>query len=465
MKNFIYALLTACALVATFATGGFAATDFSDFEKSLMNEPAKNSAPENASADNAGESADSTNAPTANSADGINEFEQSLMNVPSEMEPIYSIRDQLFNAVKKKDTKTVRQEMEKLNAMQTRSVIPIKNIERECVYNELGMFDDWLEMLVKYYKTVLDTDRYDENPTIAEKDGLSLFVMKSLDAQDTSKTFYSSVATRIQKSKLPDKTRRKLEIMLLLRDAYKDRETGKRVLDQSEEFVEKYPDDPETPWIKHTIIGPLSRMDILDYKLQRRAEFKEDVIQKKLYTGGLGFNFYFLMGGFGLGFDKLYRSDIYEADPLPVNVELYTQFGPAVISLELLNAGVSGLSSIGLGVGFVLFDSRYIKIRPYASVASVSMSVSTNENSLTRGGAFYTLDNEESSDFDGERYIIAANVDFKFITSYLFLSSSKLSSFSLVGKFGGSYLDIDNDLAKGSGFEGFVSLGLGIFFW
>lgn len=93
------------------------------------------------------------------------------------------------------------------------------------------------------------------------------------------------------------------------------------------------------------------------------------------------------------------------------------------------------------------------------------MSVSTNENSLTRGGAFYTLDNEESSDFDGERYIIAANVDFKFITSYLFLSSSKLSSFSLVGKFGGSYLDIDNDLAKGSGFEGFVSLGLGIFFW
>ena len=64
-------LVILCALMAW--SQSVSKSDFSDFEKSLM-----------------------TDKPAENNSQSLNEFEQSLMNVPSEMEPVYVAREQVL---------------------------------------------------------------------------------------------------------------------------------------------------------------------------------------------------------------------------------------------------------------------------------------------------------------------------------------------------------------------------------
>ena len=71
-------LVILCALMAW--SQSVSKSDFSDFEKSLM-----------------------TDKPAENNSQSLNEFEQSLMNVPSEMEPVYVAREQVLEALKSKD--------------------------------------------------------------------------------------------------------------------------------------------------------------------------------------------------------------------------------------------------------------------------------------------------------------------------------------------------------------------------
>ena len=76
--------------------------------------------------------------------------------------------------------------------------------------------------------------------------------------------------------------------------------------------------------------------------------------------------------------------------------------------------------------------------------------------------------NESFEHWDmGSAITIGANVDFKFGTAYLFLSNSKLVSFSIVGKVGLSYLDLSDGepLVRGSGLDAFLAIGLGVYFW
>jgi hypothetical protein len=57
------------------------------------------------------------------------------------------------------------------------------------------------------------------------------------------------------------------------------------------------------------------------------------------------------------------------------------------------------------------------------------------------------------------------NVDYKFLTTYLFTSNNKFFSMSLVGKFGASYIDAEGYAVEGSGVSPFFNLGLGVSFW
>ena len=60
---------------------------------------------------------------------------------------------------------------------------------------------------------------------------------------------------------------------------------------------------------------------------------------------------------------------------------------------------------------------------------------------------------------------LAANVDFKFATLYLFTSNRKFFSPSIVGKFGISYISFEDTFVRGSGVSPFFSLGLGMYLW
>ena len=416
-------------------------TDYSSFEQSLMKDHAVQS-----------------------NSSSSNEFEQSLMNAPSEMEPVYKVREEILSALRQKDYPQVAKLMDELSAMESRTVIPVNDVEKEVIYIESKLYGKLLDAVVRYYRNVFDLHRYD-NPTVAKNDGLDLYVRESLKKRNPEKNVFYSISEGMDFVKLSKNKREKLELFLLLRDAYRDKEIGKRVRELGESYVASNPDDPDSPWIKGSIVSPLSRMSMFDYTMEKRAENKEELIASKLYTGGFGLNLMLPMGGAAIGFDEFYRKDLFNAEETaPINLELYFQIWRIAALFELASSGISGLTTYGFGLGWVAYDSRHLKVRPYLAFGASFMDMSARAHVPNTN--LYVDESELYGNDDGGPTITAAvNVDYKFGTAYLFLSDKKLVSFSLIGKFGASYIDFKNKYASGSGVSPFFSLGLGVYFW
>ena len=428
-------LVILCVLMAW--SQSVSKSDFSDFEKSLM-----------------------TDKPAENNSQSLNEFEQSLMNVPSEMEPVYVAREQVLEALKSKDYVLVEKYMDQLLTMESHSVIPARVVEKQVIYIESKKYGKLLDMLLDYYHNVFDTTRFDKRPLVAEGDGLDLYVRNAIESYGEKNVYYSLNNEVLMK--LPKLKRDKLKILLLLRDAYKDEEVGKLVRHLSESFLENAPNDPDAHWIKNSILSPLTRMDMFEFAMQNRKEQKENIIQRKLYSGGFGINALFLTFGTGTGFDNLYRKNLYKANDLPINIELYTQFKRFALLFELVNNGFTGMHTYELGLGFVAYDSRYLKVRPYMAWGKSFMELEG------RKGAPGISDYESTAfgNDDGPySFTAAVNVDFKFITAFFLVSRENFTSFSLVGKLGFSNIDFNHYRFKGDGTGFFMNFGLGIYFW
>ena len=415
--------------------------DFSDFEKRLM-------------ADTDAEK------PSENNSRTLSEFEQSLVNVPSELEPVYIVREQVLEALKSKEYARVESNMEKLSSMETRSLIPVNLVEKEVVYIESKKYGKLLDVLLDYYHNIFDTTRYDEKLIVAYGDGLDLYVRNVMDNIEDNNVY--NLLNKDVLMKLPKHKRKKLEILLLLGHAYKNDEIGEQVRSLAESFVTETPDDPDAHWIKNGILAPLSRMDMFEYSMQKRKDEKENIIQSKLYSGGFGINAFFLTFGTGTGFDNLYRKDLYKANKLPINIELYAQFKRFALLFELVNNGYTGLHTYELGLGFVAYDSRYLKVRPYMAWGKSFLELEG------RKGAPGISDYESTAfgNDDGPySFTAAVNVDFKFITAFFLVAAEHFTSFSLVGKFGFSSVEFKSYRFKGDGKGFFVNFGLGIYFW
>lgn len=201
----------------------------------------------------------------------------------------------------------------------------------------------------------------------------------------------------------------------------------------------------------------------------------QDSIESKLYTGGLGANIYLISTGYGWGFDDFYRSDLYEPVLPHLNFEVYMQHGRFAALFELADAGVAGVQTWGLGLGYVLFDSRYLKVRPYARLGWSVMNVETRTDYVST----YINAYDGKVDFiyhDGGKthagssrgvnsYSLAVDVDLRLASTRLFKIGSELLSFGITTKAVLTYSDISDEYGKGSGVTGVFSIGLGVYFW
>lgn len=439
----IFALLT---ISLCFAQNS--GSDFSEFEQSLMNKNETES------------STDSTN-----SANSSNEFEKSLYTYTSEDESILLAREALLEAVKQKDVAEVRQKIAALDEMKTLTVTPLDDIEKEHIYIQLHMFRDYLNLLITHYKFMYDTTQYNEHQRhVSDKgDGLVLFVKKILDKQDTIHAFYYNIKELIDASDLTAQEKEKIEILVLLRDAYRQKDVGVYLSKITKKFLTNHPDDPDHKWMEKCVYGPMEKMRYGAYARKMRAINKEENIKRKLYTGGIGFNISFPILELPIGFDKLYRKDLYELDTEILNLELYLQIKRVVVFGEMINSGIPGIWGYGFGAGFVVFDSRHLKIRPYFSLTMSGVEFKAKKK--IPGKDYYVDEWEYSGASDINTYTLGANIDYKFGTPYLFLSPSKFVSFAVMSKVGLTYMDIDKACVEGSGVIAFAHFGLGIYFW
>ena len=447
MRKFKF-LFVVALLTAPFAFSG----EFDDFEKSLM----QNTEPSS--------STDSTS-----SASSMDAFEQSLISESgTEMENIYQLREALLEAAKRGDTAQVSRGIEELEALKTEDMVPLVDVESQVLLIRQKMWPQLLQYEVKRYKNFYN-DLVNEKARYAENDGLMLYIKKEISKFDTTSALLMQLESDIDKSSsLSESEKLELKILLLLNDAYRDDKVNERIARLSQMFLEKYPDHPDAKWIENSVAGPYFRRDFWDLWNKDRQEHREENIARNFYTGGLGFNLYFLSGGLAFGMDELYRSDLFEPEPPGIYLELYLQIKRFAISFELLPSGIEGVATYSLGLGFVAYDSRYLKVRPYIGLGMPAMILDAKQDgylAMPGGDREYFQEGNNEMYAESFGFTLAANVDFKFLTTYLFSSSSNFFSMTLTGKFGITYMEFDDTIVKGSGVTPFFALGFGILLW
>lgn len=409
---------------------------------------------------------------SAVSSDTLNKFEQSLMQEgASEMSVAYRGREALMQAINSNDTAAISQKIAELENTKLDGVVPLANVEKEIIYIDKGMWRELLEFEVSYYKNFYDSLEA-ENVTYSENDALMFYVKKKIDSFDSTRTLYAQISYRIDNARLDEVDKMELAIMLLLRSCYVRNGVFDWVADLARRFCEKYPDHPDAKWIEKSILEPAKRANyhnlVRDYRVnynKMRSENKEENIRKNLYTGGFGTNVFLFSGGFAFG-DELYRSDFVKTEGIPFNLEFYLQIKRFALIAEFLPSGITDVFSYSIGLGFVVFDSRYLKIRPYVAygIPEIWLEAKTNLGSASKQKY---LNEGEDDLFSGERNLtLAVDVDFRFLTAYLFRAMNHFFGMSLVGKFGVSYISFDEaPFISGENVSPFFSLGFGVFFW
>ena len=436
------------------------AGDYDDFEKSLMG--------------GSSESAESSS--TESDSASAEAFEQSLMKGAdySDMEPVYKLREALLEYIKNKDTARVSESIRELEALQTKECLPIVDLEKKFIYLDLKMYRNLIPHLVHEYKALYDTLEVDPGYRVARDDGLHLYIKNGLMKLDTSVNLYNQHAKSIKTSRISEEEKDELEILMQLHESYWNDQNLNNMRALIERFVGLYPDNKDVPWLKNVALLPMQRMDTFGMYMEDRAKNKDRVIESKYYTGGLGFNLYLLGSGMVVsGYDDIYRSDLLEGAVDPVHFEFYLQFSSVAFSVGYFNTGLVGIETVDLTVGYVVYDSRHLKIRPFIGVSTPFTNFEIKEDfclgaeSYYGSGSYYRkgdeLDDNLSESVTG--WVLGTNVDFKFATTYFLFSDSKLTSFAVVGRFGISSNDLDGDVIKGSGYSAFFSLGLGIYLW
>ena len=436
------------------------AAEFEDFERSLM-QP---------------DTTVTSGKPDTGSSATYNAFEQSLLQEESsEMSLAYRGREALMQAIKSRDTAAISQRIAELDNMKSGNVAPLVNIEKECIYIDNQMWRQMLELEVSYYKNFYDSleTEYVQYP---ENDELMFYVKKIVGKFDTNLTMYRNISYYIEHARMDQADKMELVIMLLLRSAYTRFEDYKLLAEMGRDFCNKYPKHPDAEWIKKSVLAPAERTNFRNLyrenkvnRFDTRAEHKEENIAKNLYTGGVGTNVFLLSGGLAFG-DDLYRSDLFEVEELAVALEFYLQLKRFAFAAELLSSGMTGVASYSLGLGYVVFDSRYLKVRPYVAYCFPTMIIEAKKNVLVPERLYSEhgyMEDGDNGQFMGDLGLtFAVNVDFRFLTAYLFRAVNHFFGMSLVGKFGVSYISFDDaPYVDGANVSPFFSLGLGVYFW
>lgn len=432
--------------------------DFSDFEKKLISGNINYNYIKNDSArtDSADTNSDSTE--FTKSDDKTFNIEKEPDTAEISITPYLEARQALLNAIKKKNKNLVRQQISALEDMKTYTILPLEMQEKESIYIELDMYKDYLDMLAKHYKTIYDSINNKNLRHIAdEEDELVLHVKKNLDKRDKQQSFYSTIEKKIQKSTLSKLEKEKLQILVLLRDAYNKKFVRTKLIKLTKNFIENYPDDSDVNWIKKSIYEPLKKMDYKAYYMELRKKDKENIIKDAIYTWALGLNVGYPLLSNKKNFDRLYRKDLFEPKFDPFNIQLYLQFGRFMIIHELSVYGIEGVYGLTMGIGVIAYENRYLKIRPYLASSLIGTEIWARDD--------IQYHDDASDDLTAGSYTMAVDIDFKFATLYLPNSYNKFASFSIVNKFGLTYLEIDGAHAKGSGISRYYQLGLGISLW
>lgn len=241
-------------------------------------------------------------------------------------------------------------------------------------------------------------------------------------------------------------------------------------------FVQKYPANEDGVWLEANFVKPLQK------RLSRNPETLEDPVQSHLYTSGVGFEF---LSGIGMltgdlkdEFHHKYWS-YYAAIPIQLYRVVFTPF-LSFGTLETRNhrrfenvlwEENSDLSvySAGITLGFVLYDSRYVKLESFVGIGSAESMLPDDSNDY-----YYYADKSYNNYHRLKRYVKHENS-----VSYLLGTTGEvrlwtlasrnprapLSSISLRVKYMAQFIDHDFGYKSMDGVSHKILAGVGFFIW
>ena len=379
-----------------------------------------------------------------------------------ETELISRGRVELMRSFHKHDSAEVLSNIVRLDSMNYGDVNSISKNEKEVVLLEMEMWRDLLQYELAYYKNLYNSPSRKKQSKI-EGDELSTFTDKIISKSQS--TLYSRYSEKIVNSDLDDSEKDELEILLLLRDVFDSYEVKELVAKRSRSFAAKYYSHPDVEWIEKCIGAPYSRIYIEEMYKQDKPNRKERTIEDKLYTGGFGINALFFSGGFGPGLNDLYDKDLFKPERNYINLEMYLQVNKFAFNVELLTTAKHDVQVYSLGFGMVVYDSRYLKVRPYIAIGIPSVILEAKQHMKDSEGNTYMWKGSNDQYYGNTVLSAAVNFDVKFITARFFNSENTLFSMALVGKFGASRIKFDEKYVKGLGANIFFDIGLGMYLW
>ncbi len=387
----------------------------------------------------------------------------SLKEKDFEIDLISRSRVELMRSFHKHDSAEVLLNIARLDSMNYGNVNSISKIEKEIVLLEMEMWQDLLQYERAYYKNLYKSISLKKQGKI-EGDELSIFVDKVISKLRGA--LYNRYSEKIVNSELLDSDKDELEILLLLHDAFNDFEVKGILAKRSRTFAARYPSHPDAEWIEKCIGFPNSHIYVEEMYMQDKANRKEKNIEDKLYTGGIGINVFMFSNGFSSGLDNLYDKELIESkyDVLDVNLELYLQWRKFSLNAEIMGNSMKNIFIYSFGFGIVLYDSRYLKIRPYFAIGFPDIIYEAKQTLNDERGNTIMLEGSDHESY-GRSLTFAFNFDFKFLTARFFNSESAMFSMSVVGKIGFSFISFDSEFINGSGTNVFFNIGLGMYLW
>lgn len=242
-------------------------------------------------------------------------------------------------------------------------------------------------------------------------------------------------------------------------------------------FVQKYPANEDGAWLEANFVKPLQK------RIARTPdESLEDPIKSHLYTSGVGFEFLsgigMLTGDLDDEFHHKYWS-YYAAIPIQLYRVVFTpflSFGTIETRKnrrfeDVLWEENSDLSvySAGITLGFVLFDSRYVKLEPFAGIGSAESILPDDSND------YYYYANKSYNNYhrlkryvkheNSVEYLLGATGEVRLWTLASRNPHAPLSSISLRVKYMAQFIDHDFGYKSMEGVSHKVLAGVGFFIW
>ena len=365
-------------------------------------------------------------------------------------------RDALKTALETKNKERAEQAFGYLRTNVSQGA-PLTRYEEYLVNMELGDYETAIPIYVDLRRRKLDPEyRREEEARVQVEDSLSKYLQRGLIPLTKDKA--DSLYALVDKSDVSVETKKLYLNLLYSEMMFKDYDVGMAFIGAAKDYMMYHPTALYSEFLtKRRIISAVENW------WRREIEFRNDSLKHKYYTGGIGAHVYMWHGFLSGDVADFWDDEMGDAFLFDLTMRVWRISVNVFLSTGLMiepkegdySSGKTEDESYGLTFGFTAFDSRYLRIEPFAGLG------------FTR----YRYAGFGTESFDN---VFGGNVDFRvyaskptYIGEMTFAINLRLKYMVQLGEFDGGF-DTGSSLLVADGLSAnrhTFAIGLGVELW